>query len=85
MRDRPAIGGQLLAFSIDDAALRQIVGREFDADAVAWDDADKVLPHLSRDVREDQRSIINLHTKTCVCESLRDHALDFQSFFFLRH
>src|ERR1700687_1183820 len=45
--------GSLLAVAIDDAAARQVVRRELDADAVARRDADKVAPHSTRRISDE--------------------------------
>jgi hypothetical protein len=46
-------GDERLLLPEDDSALGQIVGGEFDLDAVAGEDADEVLAHLAGDVAED--------------------------------
>lgn len=72
-----------LALAEDDPALGQIVGRELHADAVARDDADEVLAHPAGDVGHHDVPAFNLHAKSRIGESLRHHALNLQSFFFL--
>ncbi len=46
-----------LSFAVDDSAPIEIVGRNFDHNAIAGDDSDKMLSHLSGDVRHDNVSV----------------------------
>ena len=72
-----------LAFAVYDPAFCQIVGREFDPNAVAWDDADEMLAHPTCNVGHDDVSTFDLDAKTSIGEGLSDHALDFECFFLL--
>src|ERR1700728_2439755 len=52
-----------LLVPIHDAAARQIVGRQLYRYAVAGQDADEILPHLARDVREHLMLVLQLDAK----------------------
>lgn len=68
---------------ICDAALGQVVWREFDVDAVAHQDADAVAAHAARDRREHHvLGIIKLHFEKCVRLFINDDAGHFYKFFF---
>src|SRR4051794_19330837 len=72
-----------LAFPVNDSTFGQIVGREFHTDAVARDDADKVLAHPTGDVGQNNVSTFDLDAETSIGEGLSNHTLDFESFFLL--
>src|SRR5687767_7262711 len=75
-----------LSLSVNDAALRKIVRRKFDADSVPRYNADEMFSHAARNMGHDNVSAFDLHAKPRVGEGLSDRTLDFQSFFFLfRH
>ena len=75
-----------LAFAEGDAALGQVVRRELDADLVARDDADEVLPHTAGDVSGDLMAPLDLDAEPRIRERLSDDPFNLQSFFFLfRH
>ena len=63
-----------LAAAIDDAALRQVVGRHFHGDGVAGEDPDVVLAHLARDVRGHEVAVLQLDTERGVGQRLDDPA-----------
>src|ERR1700682_5937985 len=64
--------------AIDNAPAREIVGRELHLHAIARQDADEVLAHLARDVRQYAMLILQLHAKHGVGQRLdnRGHHLD---------
>src|SRR4051794_4337572 len=64
-----------LAMSIRDPAAGQIVRRQLDCHAVAGRDADIVLPHLSRYMRQQIVAILELYSKLRVGERLGDDTL----------
>jgi hypothetical protein len=72
----PAVWARLLSFAVNDPALGQIVGRKLDANAIAGDDADKMLAHPARDMGHDNVSTFDLYAKSRVRQRLRDDALD---------
>ena len=58
-------GGLLLAE--DNASFAQVVGGKLDLDAIAWEDADKVLAHLSRNNTKDYVvGIVQLQLEHCI-------------------
>jgi hypothetical protein len=69
-----------------DTALGQIVGREFDPDFVAGDNANKVFAHPARDVGGHNMSALDFHAESSICECLSYDPFNFKGFFFLlRH
>src|SRR3954471_20387886 len=76
--------GSLLV-AVDDAAARQVVGRELHDHAVLGEDADVVLPHLAADVGQDLVTVLQLHAEHRVGERLDDPALDLDGPVLLRH
>src|SRR6185437_13210738 len=52
-----------LLVAIDDAAARQIVGRKLDCDAIASENADKILAHLAGDMGEHLMLVFQLDPK----------------------
>src|SRR6266481_5632886 len=62
----------LLEVAVDDAAPRQVVGRELDADAVAGRDADEVATHAARRIGDELVAVLELHLEHRVRQSLRD-------------
>lgn len=53
--------------SVSDSAARQIVGRHFYADAVAYQNANAVLAHLAGNRRQnDVRTIVQLDFEKCI-------------------
>ncbi len=90
-RKRPAMPG-VFAFGIagrsagavGDAALAQVVRRQFDADLVASQNADVVLAHLAGDVRGNDVPVFQLHTEHGVGQGVDDSTFHFEAVFF-RH
>ena len=60
----------------DDAAAGEIVGRQLDDHSVRREDADVVLPHLARDVREHLVPVAQLDPEHRVGQRLHDASLD---------
>src|SRR2546423_12297776 len=75
----------LSSVSVGDSTAGQVVGGELDLDLVARKDADVVLPHLSRDRREDAVTAVDLHSEHRAGQSLDDLAFDLDLLLFLRH
>src|SRR4051812_23620970 len=76
-RAAPRAGGRAgLLVAVDDAAAGQVVGTELHDHAVLRQDADVVLAHLPRDVRENLVAVLELHPEHRVREGLDDPALD---------
>jgi hypothetical protein len=75
---KAAIGRLFLAVAnqrfhaVGDAALGQVVGRHFDLDLVAGEDADVVLAHAPGDVGDDLVAVLQLHPEHGVREGLGD-------------
>jgi hypothetical protein len=72
-----------LAFPVNDPAFCQIIRREFDADAIARHNTDKMLPHPTGDVGHNDVSTFDLNAKTSIGQGLRDRAFDLECFFLL--
>lgn len=88
IRREPAVKrGQIvvLSFPIDDPALGEIVGRQFHANFVAWNDPDKVLSHSSGHMSHHFAAGFELNTKPRIGERLGHGALDLERFFFGTH
>jgi hypothetical protein len=71
-----------LTLTEDDSATIQIVGGNFDRNAVSRDDADEVLPHLAGDVRQHFMSVVQRDTKLRVRQRLADGTFNFDGLFF---
>ena len=56
----------ILALAKHDSTFGQVVRRELHADAVARDDADKMLPHPAGNMRHDEVAAFNLHAESRV-------------------
>src|SRR5262249_46600675 len=67
---------------VGDAALGEVVRSHFDEDLVPHKDADAVLAHLARGMRDDLVAILELHPERSVGEKLGDHAWKFEQLFF---
>jgi hypothetical protein len=67
----------LLFASPGDPSARQIVGRHLYRDFVAGENADKVHPELSGNVREDDVSVSDIHLEHRVGQGLNHRALEF--------
>ena len=65
-----------------DAALAQVVGREFQRDLVADQDADVVFLHLSGGVGDEFVTVFQCDPEARVGEDVVDDALHFKQFFF---
>jgi hypothetical protein len=78
-RHRPPV--RRLAFPIDNPTFGQIIGRQFDTNAVARHDADEVFAHPASHVRQHVMAAFNLNAKSRVGESLHHDALDFERWF----
>src|SRR6476469_2339065 len=70
-------GSSCLSESIGDAATREVVRRQLDADAVTRQDADEVHPQLAADVGEHPVAILELHGEHRVGERLDDRPFHF--------
>jgi hypothetical protein len=78
--DRP----RSLFIAVHDATTGQIVWAELNRDAVAGEDADKILPHAAGDVREDLVLVLKLNLKHGIRQGLNDRGHYFNCVF-LRH
>src|SRR5216683_4649870 len=67
-----------------DTAFGEVVGRHLDIDLVAGKDADAILAHLARGVREHLVVVVQLDAKHRVGQQLRDRAGEFYQILF-RH
>ena len=72
------------AVAVSDPALGQIVGRHFNLDLVAGQDADVVLAHPAGDMGDDLVAILQLDPEHGVREGFRDSAFEFDDVVF-RH
>src|SRR5687767_1920780 len=63
--------------SIGDAAARQVVGRQLDADAVTGQDPDEIHPKFAADVGEHSVAVLQFDSEHRVGEGLDDRSLDF--------
>jgi hypothetical protein len=72
------------AITVDDAALCQIIRREFDLDAVARENSYPVPAQTSGNVRQNNMAVIELDGKSCAGKNLLDAAEDFERRFFHR-
>ena len=68
--------------AVGDAAAVQIVGRDFDRDPVALEDADAKTPHLAGDGRQHVVAVLELDAEVAVAEDGADGASEFECFFF---
>lgn len=75
---------RFLTFAEGDAALTEIVGRQFDKDIVASQDPDVVLAHFTGDMSDYDVTIFELYPEHGVRQGLHDFALHFYMIFF-RH
>src|SRR5579864_4816715 len=65
----------LFAIAVHDAAARQVVGRELDADPVARRDAYEVAAHTAGGVGDELMTALDLHLEHRVRQCLRDHGV----------
>ena len=70
-----------LAQAIDDARLREVVGRHLHLHTVAGGQADKAFAHLAADVGEDLVLVVQLHPEHRAGQDDRDVAFDREWFF----
>src|ERR1700693_929698 len=68
--------------TIDDSPARQVVRRQFPLHPVARQDANKVLPHLARDMRQHLVLVLELHPEHRVGERLDDRGHHFDGILF---
>src|SRR5947208_372546 len=80
-----AAPGRRLLVAVDDAAARQVVGRELHDHAVLGQDADVVLPHLAADVGEHPVPVLQLDPEHRIGQRLDDATLDLDGPVLLRH
>ena len=78
---QPANDALSLLVAVGDAAAGEVVGGDFDGDAVAGEDADVVLAHLAADVAEEAVAVVQLDAEHRVGEGFLDDALEFQGVF----
>src|SRR5690606_3784571 len=71
-----------LARSVNDAAFREVIGRQLDGDGIALQDADVVFSHLARDVRRHDVAVFELHTEGRVRQRLHHRAFHLDRVFF---
>lgn len=71
-----------LSFAIGDSTLRQIVGRQFNADFITWHNPDEVFPHSACNMSHHFATSLQLDTEPRVGECLGNSTLDFKCFFF---
>jgi hypothetical protein len=64
-----------------DAALAQVVGREFERDLVAGENPDVVLAHLAGGVRHQRVTVFERNAKTGIGQNFVHHAVHFNQFF----
>ncbi len=64
------------------AALGEVVGRHFNAHAVADQDADAVFAHLAAGVSQDAVAVFQLHAKHRVGQEFQHLAVKFDKVFF---
>jgi len=68
--------------AVGDAAFGEIVGRHFEGDAVARQDADSITAKLPGQVRENRLFLIQLHAENAVGKLLYYGSCDFNIVFF---
>lgn len=74
---------EALAESIRDAPARQVVGRQFGANAVTWRDLDPEPPHLATGLADGfMVGAVDTNAVAPGTESLHDFAFDLDCFFF---
>src|SRR4029079_7232323 len=74
-----------LPVPIGDSTAVQVVGAQLHLDLVAGDDSDVVLPHLSRDGRENRVAAFELYPEHRARERLDDRAFNLDLLFLARH
>ena len=83
----PTLNGQpkirrMLSFAINDSTFGQIIGGEFHANLVTWNDPDEVLSHSSGNVSHHLRPGFQLNAEPSVSQCLCHCAFDLEGFFF---
>src|SRR6266852_6430365 len=73
----------LFAVAVDDAAARQVVGRELDADAIAGRDSNEVAAHAAGRVGDELVAVFELDLEHRVRQSLRDRGVHDDGLLFL--
>ncbi len=63
-----------LATAVGDAALAKVIRCQFHSHAIARQDTNIVLAHLSRDMGRNDVAIFEFDAKCCVGQGLCDHA-----------
>ena len=80
-RGGAALNGSALftgAMAVDDAALRQVVRRKLDVDAIAGKNSDAVAAEASCDVREDDVTVLQFYGERSARKDLLDAADDLE-------
>lgn len=80
-----AVTSECLAVSIYDATASQVVWAQLNHHAVFGKNADVVLAHLARNVRQDLVAVRQLYPEHCVRERFSNRALDLDDAVFLGH
>jgi hypothetical protein len=75
-------GGRSLLVTVSNAALGEIVGREFEGYAIAGEHADAVAAQFTRKVREYNALLIELHAELACWKFLNDGSGYFNAVFF---
>ena len=73
-----------LPVPVGDPTAAEVIGAELDLDLVAGENADVVLPHLSRDGREHSVASVELHPKHRARERFDDLAFNLDLLFLSR-
>ncbi len=71
-----------LTAAVDDPASREVVRGDFDFDAIARDNADKVLAHAAGDMRNHFAADVQLDPKLRIGQRFLDAPVNFNCFFF---
>jgi len=80
---RVSLSRRALSIAIGDPAARQIIGRHFDADAIANQNSDAMLAHLAGNTREhDMGTIVEADFKKCVGLLVDNRALSWNQIVF---
>ena len=69
--------GPRLLQAVGDPTAGQVVGRQFDPDAIPWQDPDEVHPELPADVGKHPVAILQLDSEHRVRERLDDRSFHF--------
>jgi hypothetical protein len=76
---------RFLSFAECNAAFGEVVGRQFDANAIAGNDSDEVLSHTACDVGDDVVAAFQLDPKSSIGKGFGHRAINFDGFFFFWH